>query len=141
MVRRFVVEGDQQQRHAARAGPGNRLHGSLLLRAHPSLIENVVDPITREMYDRDPRFIAQKAEKYLQSTKIGDTSWGPEAEFFIFDHARYDQTNHSAYYHIDSDEGVWNMGRRASTWAARSGTRKAISLLRRRIRNRTSARK
>ncbi len=76
-----------------------------------SLIGNVVDPITREMYDRDPRFIAQKAEKYLQSTKIGDTSyWGPEAEFFIFDHARYDQTNHSAYYYIDSDEGVWNMG-------------------------------
>lgn len=76
-----------------------------------SLVGNVVDPITREMYDRDPRFIAQKAEKYLQSTKIGDTSyWGPEAEFFIFDHARYDQTNHSAYYHIDSDEGVWNMG-------------------------------
>ena len=76
-----------------------------------SLIGNVVDPITRETYDRDPRYIAQKAEKYLQSTKIGDTSyWGPEAEFFIFDHARYDQTNHSGYYFIDSDEGVWNMG-------------------------------
>ena len=76
-----------------------------------SLIGNVVDPITRETYDRDPRFIAQKAEKYLQSTKIGDISyWGPEAEFFIFDHARYDQTNHSGYYFIDSDEGVWNMG-------------------------------
>ncbi|MGH7258385.1 MAG: type I glutamate--ammonia ligase [Nitrospiraceae bacterium] len=76
-----------------------------------SLIGNVVDPITRETYDRDPRFIAQKAEKYLQSTKIGDTSfWGPEAEFFIFDHARYDQTSHSGYYVIDSDEGVWNMG-------------------------------
>jgi glutamine synthetase len=76
-----------------------------------SLIGNVVDPITRETYDRDPRYIAQKAEKYLQSTKIGDTSyWGPEAEFFIFDHARYDQTNHSGYYYIDSDEGVWNMG-------------------------------
>lgn len=76
-----------------------------------SLVGNVVDPITRETYDRDPRFVAQKAEKYLQSTKIGDTSyWGPEAEFFIFDHARYDQTNHSGYYFIDSDEGVWNMG-------------------------------
>ena len=76
-----------------------------------SLVGNVVDPITRETYDRDPRFIAQKAEKYLQSTKIGDTSyWGPEAEFFIFDHARYDQTSHSGYYFIDSDEGVWNMG-------------------------------
>jgi glutamine synthetase len=76
-----------------------------------SLIGNVVDPITRETYDRDPRFIAQKAEKYLQSTKIGDISyWGPEAEFFIFDHARYDQTSHSGYYFIDSEEGVWNMG-------------------------------
>jgi glutamine synthetase len=76
-----------------------------------SLIGNVVDPISRETYERDPRFIAQKAEKYLQSTKIGDVSyWGPEAEFFIFDHARYDQTSHSGFYHIDSDEGVWNMG-------------------------------
>ena len=76
-----------------------------------SLIGNVVDPITRETYDRDPRYVAQKAEKYLQSTKIGDTSyWGPEAEFFIFDQARYDQNGHSGYYFIDSEEGVWNMG-------------------------------
>ncbi|HET9961091.1 MAG TPA: type I glutamate--ammonia ligase [Nitrospiraceae bacterium] len=76
-----------------------------------SLVGNVVDPITRETYERDPRFIAQKAEKYLQSTKIGDMSyWGPEAEFFIFDHARYDQTSHSGFYYLDSDEGVWNMG-------------------------------
>ncbi|MBU6434315.1 MAG: type I glutamate--ammonia ligase, partial [Nitrospirae bacterium] len=76
-----------------------------------SLVGNVVDPITRETYDRDPRYVAQKAEKYLQSTKIGDTSyWGPEAEFFIFDQARYDQTGHSGYYFIDSEEGVWNMG-------------------------------
>src|ERR1700675_2735362 len=76
-----------------------------------SLIGNIFDPITREPYDRDPRFVAQKAEKYLQSTKIGDISyWGPEAEFFIFDHARYDQTGHSGYYFIDSEEGAWNIG-------------------------------
>jgi len=76
-----------------------------------SLTGNVIDPISRENYERDPRYIAQKAEKYLQSTKIGDISfWGPEAEFFIFDHARYDQTGHSGYYFIDSEEGVWNMG-------------------------------
>jgi glutamine synthetase len=76
-----------------------------------SMACNIVEPITRESYERDPRFIAQKAEKYLQNTKIGDISyWGPEAEFFIFDHARYDQTNHSGYYHIDSEEGVWNAG-------------------------------
>ncbi len=76
-----------------------------------SLVGNVVDPISRETYDRDPRFIAQKAERHLQSTKIGDISyWGPEAEFFIFDQARYDQTSHSGYYFIDSEEGVWNSG-------------------------------
>jgi len=76
-----------------------------------SLVGNVMDPITREIYDRDPRFIAQKAEKHLKSTKIGDISyWGPEAEFFIFDHARFDQTSHSGYYFLDSEEGVWNAG-------------------------------
>ena len=37
--------------------------------------------------------------------------WGPEAEFFIFDHARYDQDSHSGYYFIDSDEGIWNSGK------------------------------
>ena len=77
-----------------------------------SLVCNVIDPITRENYDRDPRYIAQKAEKYLKGTRIGDISyWGPEAEFFIFDQARYDQNSHSGYYFIDSDEGVWNAGK------------------------------
>ncbi len=77
-----------------------------------SLVCNIVDPITRENYDRDPRFIAQKAERYLKSTRIGDISyWGPEAEFFIFDQARYDQNSHSGYYFIDSDEGIWNAGK------------------------------
>src|SRR5437763_700619 len=77
-----------------------------------SLVCNVVDPITRENYDRDPRNIALKAEKYLKSTKIGDISyWGPEAEFFIFDQARYDQNSHSSYYFIDSDEGIWKAGK------------------------------
>jgi glutamine synthetase len=76
-----------------------------------SLVGNVMDPITREIYERDPRFIAQKAEKHLKSTKIGDISyWGPEAEFFIFDQARFDQTSHSGYYFLDSEEGVWNAG-------------------------------
>jgi len=76
------------------------------------LVCNVVDPITRENYSRDPRHVSQKAEKYLKSTKIGDVSyWGPEAEFFIFDNARYDQTSNSAYYYIDSDEGIWNSGK------------------------------
>ena len=77
-----------------------------------SLTCNVEDPITREGYERDPRFVARKSEQYLKRTKIGDISyWGPEAEFFIFDHARFDQNSHSGYYFIDSDEGIWNSGK------------------------------
>jgi glutamine synthetase len=77
-----------------------------------SLICNIVDPLSHESYARDPRYIAQKAEKYLKSTKIGDTAYiGPEAEFFIFDTARFNQNSHSGYYFLDSDEGVWNSGR------------------------------
>lgn len=77
-----------------------------------SLICNVVDPITKEFYSRDPRYIAQKAEAYLKSTGIGDTAYfGPEAEFFIFDDIRFDQNSRSGYYFIDSIEGIWNSGR------------------------------
>jgi glutamine synthetase len=77
-----------------------------------SFICNIVDPITKEKYSRDPRNIAQKAEAYLKSTGIADTAYvGPEAEFFIFDDIRYDCTQNSSYYFIDSVEGQWNTGR------------------------------
>jgi len=77
---------------------------------------NVLDPITREPYSRDPRHIALKAERYLTKTGIATLSyWGPEAEFFIFDNIRFDQNTHSGYYFIDSDEGVWNSGRDQGT--------------------------
>ncbi|MFQ5482276.1 MAG: type I glutamate--ammonia ligase [Nitrospinaceae bacterium] len=77
-----------------------------------SLICNIVDPITREKYTRDPRSIAQKAEAYLQSTGIGDTAYfGPEAEFFVFDDVRYDLTPNSCASFVDSREGSWNSGR------------------------------
>ncbi|MSP14224.1 MAG: type I glutamate--ammonia ligase [Chloroflexi bacterium] len=76
-----------------------------------SLICNIIDPITREPYTRDARYVAQKAEAYLKSTGIADISyWGPEAEFFIFDSVRYDQNQHSAFYDVDSVEGIWNSG-------------------------------
>lgn len=76
------------------------------------LICNIVDPITREPYVRDPRYIAQKAEAYLRQTGIGDTAFfGPEAEFFVFDEIRYDIGNNGAFYEIDSAEGIWNSGR------------------------------
>ena len=76
-----------------------------------SLICNVRDPLTGGHYSRDPRWIAQKAESFLASSGIAAVSyWGPELEFFIFDTARFDQNTRSAYYFVDSDEGVWNSG-------------------------------
>jgi len=77
-----------------------------------SVICDIADPTTHKPYSRDPRFIAKKAENYLRSTKIADTSyWGPEAEFFLFDDVRFDQTQQAGYYFIDSNEGCWNTGR------------------------------
>ena len=77
-----------------------------------SLICNIVDPITKEEYTRDPRTIARKAEAHLKSTGIADTAYfGPEPEFFILDDVRYNQTSHQGYYFLDSVEGVWNSGR------------------------------
>ena len=76
-----------------------------------SLICNVKDPITGQSYSRDPRFVAQKAEKYLKSTGIADISyWGPELEFYILDNVRFDQSYNYGYYYIDSEEGFWNSG-------------------------------
>ncbi|MBI5599075.1 MAG: type I glutamate--ammonia ligase [Deltaproteobacteria bacterium] len=77
-----------------------------------SLICNIVDPITRESYSRDPRTIAQKAEAYLKSTGIGDVAYfGPEPEFFILDDVRYSQGSDHGFYFIDSVEGTWNTGK------------------------------
>ena len=77
-----------------------------------SLICNIVDPITKESYSRDPRFVAKKAEAYLKQTGIADVAhFGPEAEFFVFDDVRYEQTSNSAFYKVDSSEGGWNTGR------------------------------
>jgi glutamine synthetase len=80
---------------------------------HPTLVMtcDIRDPITGEPYTRDPRNIARKAEQYLVDSGIADTSyWGPEAEFFIFNSVRFDQTANSGFYFLDSDEGIWNSG-------------------------------
>jgi glutamine synthetase len=72
----------------------------------------VHDPLTGEPYSRDPRNIARKAEDYLRGSGIADTAFfGPEAEFYIFDSARYETGPNQGYYHIDSIEGAWNTGR------------------------------
>ena len=77
-----------------------------------AMVCDIKDPLTLEDYSRDPRYVARKAEEYLLSTGIADTSyWGPELEFYIFNSVRFDQNTHEGYYHIDSDEGIWNTGK------------------------------
>jgi len=72
----------------------------------------VHDPLTGAPYSRDPRNVARKAEDYLRGTGIGDTAYfGPEAEFYIFDSARFSTSANEGYYHIDSVEGAWNTGK------------------------------
>jgi glutamine synthetase len=76
------------------------------------MICDVVDPVTRENYSRDPRNIAKKAEAFLKASGIADVAYfGPEAEFFVFDDIRFDSTENSCYYFVDSTEGQWNTGR------------------------------
>jgi glutamine synthetase len=76
-----------------------------------SLICSVADPVLGEPYARDPRYVAQKAERHLIETGIADVAYfGPEAEFFVFDHIAYEQREHRAFYEIDSAEGFWNTG-------------------------------
>ena len=76
-----------------------------------TVVATVRDPITSESYSRDPRNVALKAEAYLEESGVGDVSyWGPEAEFFVFDSVRFDQTANSAFYEVDSEEGIWRSG-------------------------------
>ncbi|MFH0939457.1 MAG: type I glutamate--ammonia ligase [Planctomycetota bacterium] len=81
-----------------------------------NIICNIQDPITRADYSRDPRNIAQKAEKYLNSTGIGDTCFiGPEAEFFIFDNIRIYGAVNGCGYEIESEEGYWQSNLQSET--------------------------
>ena len=77
-----------------------------------AIICDVHDPITRQPYSRDPRYVVKKAAAYLKQTGIGDESfWGPEAEFFLFSDVQYESTPYSSGYKLDSPEGWWNSGR------------------------------
>ena len=76
------------------------------------MVGDVRDPITHQSYDRDPRYIAKKAEAFLKNSGIADTAYfGAEAEFFIFDNIRFDTNQHSSFYFVDAEEGRWNSGR------------------------------
>ena len=77
-----------------------------------SIICNVADPIHNKPYSRDPRHVALKAEEHLKKTGLADKAYfGPEAEFYILDSVRFDQSYNFGYYHIDSEEGFWNSGK------------------------------
>ena len=82
--------------------------------ATPMLIMfcDIVEPSTGELYARDPRSTAKRAEAYLKSTGIGDTVYvGPEAEFFMFDDVRFENSYNTSYYRIDDIELPTNTGR------------------------------
>jgi glutamine synthetase len=69
---------------------------------------DIVEPATGQLYDRDPRSIAKRAEAYVASSGVGDTAFfGPEAEFFVFDDVRYKVGMNGAMYSLDSEEGPY----------------------------------
>jgi glutamine synthetase len=77
-----------------------------------SLVCEIVDPVTREPYSRDPRRVARRAEEYLRQTGIADTAYfGPECEFFVFDEVSYELGVNRSHYAVDSAEGHWNSGK------------------------------
>ncbi|MCU0667773.1 MAG: type I glutamate--ammonia ligase [Myxococcota bacterium] len=81
---------------------------------HPTLVLicDVVDPMSRQPYGRDPRHVAKRAELYVKQSGVADTAFfGPEAEFFVFDSARFGSGANHGYYELDSSEAVWNSDR------------------------------
>lgn len=90
-----------------------------------SLTCNISDPMTGEPYNKDARFIAQKAEKYLSESGVADISyWGPEAEFFVFDGVSFDYQTRGGHFMIESDMGTWEQRRGFDQrWGANLGYR------------------
>ncbi|MFN3076245.1 MAG: type I glutamate--ammonia ligase [Alphaproteobacteria bacterium] len=69
---------------------------------------DIVEPSTGQLYDRDPRSIARKAEAHLSATGVADTAFfGPEAEFFVFDDVRFEVKMNKVSYEFDSEEGPY----------------------------------
>lgn len=76
------------------------------------MVFDIYNPRNGEVYSKDPRQVAKKAEKYLASTGIADTAFfAPEAEFYVFDDVRYEVTPGRSFYSVDSEEAAWNSAR------------------------------
>ena len=74
-----------------------------------TILCDILDPMSGEAYNRDPRTTAKKAEAYMKSAGVGDTAFfGPEAEFFVFDDVRWSTSQQSTGYTLDSMEGPYN---------------------------------
>ncbi|KAM9862373.1 type I glutamate--ammonia ligase [Leucobacter sp. BZR 635] len=73
------------------------------------MVFDIYNPRTGEIYSKDPRQVAKKAEQFLTSTGIADTAFfAPEAEFYILDSVRYETTPRRTFFEIDSEEAHWN---------------------------------
>ncbi|GAA1564832.1 type I glutamate--ammonia ligase [Leucobacter aridicollis] len=73
------------------------------------MVFDIYNPRTGEIYSKDPRQVAKKAEQFLASTGIADTAFfAPEAEFYILDSVRYETTPRRTFFEIDSEEAHWN---------------------------------
>ena len=77
-----------------------------------SLRCDVIEPMTMQGYERDPRSLAKRAEAYLKSSGVADSAlFGPENEFFIFDSVHVTANMNGCSYEVDSYEGAWNSGK------------------------------
>jgi len=73
---------------------------------------DIIEPMTMQGYERDPRSLAKRAEAYLKSSGIADSAlFGPENEFFIFDSVTWDSGMRGCFASIDSAQGAWNSGK------------------------------
>lgn len=72
---------------------------------------NVVDPVAHKPFSRDPRSVAQRAERLVRSLGIADVAYfGPEMEFYILDDVRFDQSTQHGFYYVNAEGAFWNTG-------------------------------
>jgi glutamine synthetase len=103
---------------------------------------DVIEPMTMQGYERDPRSLAKRAEAYLKSSGIADSAlFGPENEFFIFDNVTFSSSMNGCAYEVDGYEGRGTPARptRTATRGIARGSRAAIFRCRRSTRSRTFA--